>query len=141
MYEAIRYSMVVLCLQGYMEPVLQELREWIGESPDKSPLAPIATFLVLNIFREFLGEKGMEHCQGKRGMSFSRTVLDYKGNSSHHAIAVGYHIGMPQTEANLVQGRRRHQEMLISNFRFSRSQGFNADHWQDDISGHLHCLR
>ena len=52
-YTAIQYSMVVLCLQGYMESVMHELQLWISEPLNKNPLSFVATTLILGIFREF----------------------------------------------------------------------------------------
>ena len=52
-YLAIQYSMVVFCLQGYIQDVMEELQNWIIESPEKNPLSLVATILILGIFQEF----------------------------------------------------------------------------------------
>lgn len=52
-YSAIQYTMVVYCMQGYIDQVMHELHEWSLESPDKNPLSFIATTLVLGILQEF----------------------------------------------------------------------------------------
>jgi len=88
-YDAIRYAMIVFCLNGYMEDVIQELQRWISNSNKNSPLALIATLLFINIFQEF-GKHAQKNHQIANNKVWKETVLTELGVRIYKARKTAY---------------------------------------------------
>lgn len=77
-YDAIQYSMMVFCLQGYIEFVMEELKGWINQPVNESPLSLIATSLLLGIFQQF-GFMAENSQQAAQQTNWAEDTLDEWG--------------------------------------------------------------